>query len=76
MGQLDSLFPMNNDRKFIEQGLNMGLMLFRHKGKLYCTDGFSSAFKYPMLDAKIAEQGQALTIEVHGRVLATSANPR
>ena len=40
------------------------IMLFLHGGKVYCTDASSTAFQYPLADAKVLETPEGPVIEV------------
>ncbi|MEW5304663.1 MAG: hypothetical protein WDW36_007258 [Sanguina aurantia] len=61
-----SAFPPNKDYKIVELVNNKAIIIWKVSGgRVFTTDAYSTAYKFPLVDAKIQEQADgSITIEV------------
>lgn len=56
-------FPVDRQAKVIELANKRVLTLFKYKDKVYCTDAFSTAYQYPLIDGVITDGTKGPVIE-------------
>eukprot|EP00877_Chromochloris_zofingiensis_P012016 jgi/Chrzof1/7068/Cz02g09170.t1 len=59
-----SVFELGKTTKPIITASNIPLMLYKFQGRVYCSDANSTAYKYPLTDAKVFNDGSTVVVEV------------